>query len=250
VLGYAALAIPWTRVVPATGLVLVLMELVRRWPYTTWALQGAAVGLVAGATAWSLDEPAARIVDTSPRSLAWRTFARLPAIGLLVAAWVLAAVRSWESLGGHGSTVLLQGVAGVAVAGAWATWRRAGGVAMPGTIFAAGVIPAALVWGLTRLSAWIPVFPYVAAHPNDWAASSRGWWVAGCLALVVLAAALADAHWGRPYGAPAACGPLYPRDGDETGAADCAGTSGDTLGTRRGPGQGKSSRSSVRPDRP
>lgn len=231
-LGYAARAVPWSRVLPAAGLVLVLMELVRRWPFTTWALEAAAVGLVAGAVAWSLDEPAARLVDTSPRSLAWRTCARLPAVGLVLAAWALAVARTWESFAGHGSTVLLQGLAAAAVAGGWATWRRAGGVAMPGIVFAAGVVPGALVWGLTRLSDWVPVFPYVAAPRADWAASARGWWIAGGLALVVLAAALADARWwtvrpGQPPptdGTHWVDGSSYGIDVGSLGSADRSGT--------------------------
>jgi hypothetical protein len=192
VIRWAARAIPWPRVIPAACLVLLLMELVRRQPHSTWALEGGAVGLVAGAAAWSLDEPAASVVDTSPRSLAWRTCARLPAVGLLLAAWALGTFRCWPSLGGHGPVVLLQGFAAVAVASGWATWRRAGGVAMPGTVFAAGVVPAALAWGLTPTSEWIPLFPHVAAQSSDWAASARGWSIGGCLALVALAAALAD----------------------------------------------------------
>jgi hypothetical protein len=204
VIRWAARAIPWPRVIPAACLVLLLMELVRRQPHSTWALEGGAVGLVAGAAAWSLDEPAASVVDTSPRSLAWRTCARLPAVGLLLAAWALGTFRCWPSLGGHGPVVLLQGFAAVAVASGWATWRRAGGVAMPGTVFAAGVVPAALAWGLTPTSEWIPLFPHVAAQSSDWAASARGWSIGGCLALVALAAALADARWWpvrRPRGA-------------------------------------------------
>jgi hypothetical protein len=199
-LGYAARTVPWSRVLAAACLVLLLMELVGRWPQPTWALQGAAVGLLAGAAAWCLDEPAARLVDTAPRSLARRTAARSPAVGFLLVVWVVAAARSWDSLGGHGRTVLLQGVAAVAIALGWTTWRRAGGVATPGNVFAVGVVPAALVWGLSRLSEWVPVFPYVHAEPGDWTASSRGWLVAGVVGMVALVAALSGAHWRLPPG--------------------------------------------------
>ena len=195
---YAVAAIPWTRVLPAACLVLVLMELVRRWPFGTWALQAAAVGLLAGAAAWSLDEPAARVVDTLPRSLAWRTAARLPVAVLLAGVWVLAVTLAWDSLHGHAREVLGQGFAALAIAVGWTSWRRAHGVPTPGVAFAVGVIPAALACALLRpVSGRILLFPYVAAPAEDWSRSEIGWTVVGGLAVVLLLAALADAPWWR-----------------------------------------------------
>ena len=194
---YATRAIPWPTVLTASGLVVLLMELVHGWPYRTWALQGTAVGVLAAGTAWSLDERTGPVVDASPRSLAWRTGARLPAIAGMAGVWVLVVHHSWDSFGGHGGTVLLHGLGAMTVAGGWTTWRRTGGEPAPGTAVAVGVIPIALLWGLTRLSTWVPIFPYIAASPEAWSTSTVGWWAAAVLAVVGAAAALCDARWWR-----------------------------------------------------
>src|ERR1700712_664133 len=85
--GYAARAVPWTRVALAAGLVIVLMELVRWDPWVLWPLEGTAVGLLAGATAWGFGGTSAAVVDSAPRGLAWRTMARSPGPLLLVLTW-------------------------------------------------------------------------------------------------------------------------------------------------------------------
>ena len=77
---YAARAVPWVRISLAAALVALLMELVRWNPWVLWPLEGTAVGLLAGATAWCFDESAAVVVDVAPRGLAWRTAARTPAV--------------------------------------------------------------------------------------------------------------------------------------------------------------------------
>lgn len=197
-LRYAAYSVPWARVGAGAVLVLVLMDLVRRWPFPTWALQAGAVGLLAGVAAWCFDEPAARLVDTAPRSLAWRTVARLPGVVLLAGAWVVSLARDWDAFLGHAPSLLLQGLASLTVALAWATWWRSRGVPMPGTLFAFGVIPATMAWSLAGyVTHRLPVFPGLADGSDTWARSTVVWLVAGGIAAVVLLAALADAPWWR-----------------------------------------------------
>src|SRR5258705_4659676 len=70
------------------GIVIGLMGLVGRWPWIMWPLQGTALGVIAGVTAWATDEPAASVVDTLPRPPWWRTAARATVVPLMLAVWV------------------------------------------------------------------------------------------------------------------------------------------------------------------
>ena len=83
---YAGRAVPWTRVAVAATLIVVLMDVVRRWPWNMWLLEGTAVGLLAAAAGWCFDEPAAAVVDPAPRGLAWRTAARVAGVLVLLGA--------------------------------------------------------------------------------------------------------------------------------------------------------------------
>lgn len=196
-LSYATRAVPWTRVCLAAALVVLLVELVRWDPWTLWPLQGAAVGLLAGATAWCFDETAAIVVDTSPRGLGWRTAARAPGIALLALAWTGAVLHAGDAaLFGHRYAVLGQGLAAMAGGAAYAGWRRARGESSPGLVFATAVVPMATVWALVRpLREQLEVFPYGTTPPEGWTQSTVGWSVVGVVGFVVLAAALAEAPW-------------------------------------------------------
>src|SRR3954447_3479789 len=122
---YVARAVPWTRVALAAGLVVVLMELVRWNPWVLWPLEGTAVGLLAGATAWCFDETSANVVDSAPRGLAWRTVARSPGPLLLAVTWTRVLLHAGaESTFGHGGAMWFQGVAASLVGAASASWRR------------------------------------------------------------------------------------------------------------------------------
>jgi hypothetical protein len=202
VIRYAAHAVPWGLVGVVAVLVLTMMEFVGRWPWQTWALEGAAVGLLAGAAAWCFDEPAAAVVDPAPRSLGWRTLARGSGVLVLATVWVVAVARAWDSLFGHPWVVALHGVAALVAGAAWATWRRAAGAASPGMPLAISVVPLLTGWALVRpLGEHLPVFPY--SPEGDWGASLAAW---GCLlvaAVALLVAALADAPWWRVRSAAA-----------------------------------------------
>ena len=200
---YAARAVPWERVVLAAVLVVVLLELVRRWPWTMWPLEGAAVGLLAAATGWCFDERSAAVVDAAPRGLVWRTAARASGVAVLLAAWGVGLWIARDSLFDHTGHVAAQGVAAVLAAAAWCCWRRSAGEPGPGSALALAVLPACTAWALVRpLSGSLPVFPYAdgSADYGNWDTSLAGWSVLATGAVVVLAAALADARWWRPMG--------------------------------------------------
>lgn len=195
-LRYAVRAVPWTRVWTAALLVVVLMELVSRWPWSMWPLEGAAIGLLAGATAACFDEPAAAVVDPAPRSLAWRTTARASGVLVLAAAWALSVGRAWDSLFGHPWAVTVQGITAMLAGAGWATWRRSGGEPAPGIVLAAAAVPFVTAWALVRpLDEEVPVFPYAYNGFGDWQLSLIGWTVAAGCAAVLLLSALVDARW-------------------------------------------------------
>jgi hypothetical protein len=204
---YAVRAVPWARIVLAAGLVILLMELVRWNPWILWPLEGTAVGLLAGAAAWCVDEEAAAVVDGAPRGLAWRTAARAPGILLLAGVWAATVWHARASLFDHASVVLLQGLAALAAGTAWATSRRAAGAPMPGLAFAATVIPTATGWALVRpLAEQLPVFPYGTTTTGQATASLVGWTLLGVVSLGVTALELAEVRWWRGRGHDAASG--------------------------------------------
>lgn len=194
---YAARAVPWVRVALAAVLVVLLMELVRWNPWVLWPLEGTAVGLLAGASAWCFDESAAVVVDVAPRSLAWRTTARMPAVMGLTLVWCAVVWHTGErGLFGQSGSVMVQGLAAIAVGAGYAGWRRAWGVPMPGLVLATVVVPLTSAWALVRpLESRLPVFPYGTSSADVWATSTVGWVILGILALVVVAAALTDVPW-------------------------------------------------------
>jgi hypothetical protein len=195
VLRYAARAVPWTAVLLAGVLAVGMLEIVRHWPGPTWGLVGCGVGLLAGAAAWSFDEPAAAVVDSAARTLAWRTTARSPAPLLLSAGWLAEVCHARGVMNGHAAEVGVWGVVAVLVAAAWASWRRSGGDATPGLVWAAVVVPGTTAYALAQpLVTRYPVFPFVYDLPSRWSASTTGWLTGAGLAALLLCAALTDAR--------------------------------------------------------
>lgn len=197
-LRHAARAVPWTLVGLAALLIAVLMTAVSKAPLVLWPLQGVAVGLLAGAVGWCLDEPAAAVVDPAPRGLAWRTAARLYGVAVLLGTWSASVWMARDNLFGHPGTVLLQGWSAAVLALAWVTWRRRDGEAQPGQRWALSVVPVAMAWAIVRpLEELAPVFPYAFGGPyGDWGTSAVLWSAAGGLGLVVLALVLAEVGTG------------------------------------------------------
>ena len=183
---HAARAVPWGTVVAACAIVPGLMAITAAWPETMWPLQGVSVGLLAAAAAWSMDERAAAVVDTLPRSLTWRTAARASCAVPLAAVWVacllVAGARLPDQLG-----VLLQQGAGALLLGiAVTTWRRARGAATPAFTTAPGILAVVAMLALVR------PFPNVLAlfplwDPDEWALSAAIWWALLAAGAVLLA---------------------------------------------------------------
>jgi len=169
---YAARAIPWVRVVLAAVLVVVLMELVRWHPWVLWPLEGTAVGVLAGASACCFDEAAAVVVDVAPRSLAWRTAARMPALLALTVVWSAVVWHAGDgTLFGRSGRILVEGLVVLALGAGYATWRRAWGEPMPGLVLATTMVPLTSAWALVRpFEATLPAFPYGADSASEWAA--------------------------------------------------------------------------------
>lgn len=193
---YSVRAVPWTRLVLALLTLAALLEVVRRQPWTMWPLQACAVGLVAAAAAWCLDEPGATVVDAAPRSLLWRTAGRSIALGAVLAAWLALVWWSRGSLFGHAGDVALQGLAALVLVSAAVTWARSGGSATPGTTAAAAVVPIAVFVGLARpFAEEVPIFPY--GPDDDWQLSRSMWTALLAAGVVIGLAALADTRWRR-----------------------------------------------------
>lgn len=192
---YAAQATPWGLVALAGTLLMVLLAALRLDPWTLWPLQGVAVGLLAGAVGWCLDEPAAVVADAAPRGLVWRTTARLGGVALLLASWAAAVWWARSVLFGQAGAVLIQGWAAAALTCAWVTWRRAAGEAVPGQRWALVVIPLSAAWALVRpLEEALPVFPF-AATASTWETSRWGWTIVAVVSVAVLVLVLArDVH--------------------------------------------------------
>jgi len=195
VLTYAARAVPWWRLGMAVALVVIIMELVRWHPWSLWPLEGAAVGLLAGAAAWCVDEQSATVVDAAPRGLGWRTGVRLTGVAVLAVTWAALVAHAHQAVFGHAVTVLLHGWVAILAGLAWGTWRRSRGEAMPGLAAASVAVPLATAWALIR--PWehrVPLFPYGQyGVESDWRTSTVIWSGLGVVALGVLGAAL----WGR-----------------------------------------------------
>ncbi len=193
---YAARAVPWPHVLASCVLTVPLMAMVAAWPETVWPLQGAAVGLLAGAAAWSMDETAAAVVDSLPRPLWWRTAARTAAVVPLMLVWGGCVLVAGDRLPPHSELFLLQGFAAMLCAVAYVTWRRAHGEAAPGARVASGAIAAATAFALLRpLPDLLPLFPVWAYE--QWELSLAIWSALAVAAAVLLALALSRQPAGR-----------------------------------------------------
>jgi hypothetical protein len=196
---YAVRAVPWTRVALAAGLVVVLMELVRWNPWVLWPLEGTAIGLLAGATAWCFDETSAAVVDSAPRGLAWRTMARSPGPVLLGVTWTAVVLHAGAvTTFGHRDEIWWEGIAACLAGAAYAGWRRSLGEPSPGLRFATAVVPTTTAWALLRpLDHYLAAFPYDTTSPAGWDRSAAAWIGLAAVSVVSLGLVLADARWWR-----------------------------------------------------
>lgn len=196
-LEHAARGVPWLVLLVGFAPLPVLLRIVEEWPYTMWPLQGIAVGLLAGLAVWCFDEPAAAVVDTLPRGLAWRTAARAVGLVLLLAGWLLSVHWTSAAYFGKPGHVAWQGVSAVLAGTAWATWRRSQGIALPARPAATALVCGASYLALARpLENLLPFFPYRADGP--WTTSAVVWAVVAVASVSLLCVLLAETRWARP----------------------------------------------------
>ncbi len=186
---YSRTATPWGLLATTAGFVVGLLLIVARWPAAMWPLHGAAIGLIAGVSAWSVDERGSAIVDVAPRPLWWRTLARTPAARLLVSAWIATHLAVRDRLPDHLGVLILQGTSAAADGSAGATWQRTRSQSEPGQRIALFICPAVVAIALAKpWSEYAPLFP-IWPHEN-WSRATVIWSVAAGLAVVSLAVAL------------------------------------------------------------
>lgn len=185
VLVYARAANPWAMLGITLALIVMLLTIVARWPYTMWPLHGAAVGLVAGTAAWAVDETTATIVDVSPRPLWWRSAARALTPMILAVAWTSMHLGISDRLPDRLGLFILQGVTAAAIGFAAGSGMRARGRAEPGQWIASFVCPLTLGVALAKpFNDHVPLFP-VWPH-DDWTRSTLIWSGVALMALALV----------------------------------------------------------------
>ncbi|MFP5487523.1 MAG: hypothetical protein ACLGHQ_04370, partial [Acidimicrobiia bacterium] len=147
---YSRAATPWGLSATTAVLVIALVSIVARWPDAMWPLHGATIGLLAGVSAWSVDERCSAIVDLAPRPMWWRTVARAPAALFLIAVWAAMLLSLRDRLPDHLGVLVLQGASAALAGFAAATWQRTHGNAEPGQRIAMFICPAAVATALAK----------------------------------------------------------------------------------------------------
>jgi hypothetical protein len=170
-------------------LIVTLLTIVARWPYTMWPLHGAAIGLIAGTSAWAVDETTATIVDVAPRPLWWRIAARALTPLILAGAWTAMHFPIRDRLPHQFGLFILQGATAAALGFAAGNALRARGRAEPGQWIASFVCPLTLGVALAKpLNDHAPLFP-VWPH-DDWTRSTIIWSAAALMATFLAARTL------------------------------------------------------------
>jgi hypothetical protein len=195
-LRYAAWSPGRVQVAAGTGLVAVLLLGVAESVHL-WRALGLAAAVSVGVGAWAMDEPSARVVDAVPRSLRWRTVARVLTQAPVSTAWlVFAHHASGQSQplpgSGRGWPLAATGVGAVLVGASLATVLRRRGWAAPGQQVAVsvGLVVAALGAFPKHLWANLAMFPI--DGDADWAWALRFWGGAFGLSLVALVVATSE----------------------------------------------------------
>jgi hypothetical protein len=171
---HAARAVPWPLLAAAAVLLYALLRAVEEWPFQVWPLQGLAVGLLAGIAAFAYDEPAASVVDTLPRGLAWRTAARSLGVALLLGWWLVAVALTRDAYFGHAPAVAWQGLVATVTVVATTAHLRRHGAAAPATVVGTAVVGVAMFWALARpFENRLPIFPFTESGP--WSGSQAVW---------------------------------------------------------------------------
>lgn len=186
---YSRAATPWSLLATTAVLAIGLLLVVGRWPAAMWPLHGAVIGLLAGVSAWSVDERCSAIVDVAPHPLWWRTLARTPTTLLLVSTWIATHLAVRDRLPDHLGVLVLQGTSAAAAGFAAATWQRTRSDPEPGQRIALFLCPAAVAFALAKpWNEHAPLFP-IWPH-DDWPRATVIWSLTAGFAVVVLTAAL------------------------------------------------------------
>jgi len=203
-LRYAAWSPGRAQVVVGTGLVAVLLLGVAESVHL-WRALGLAAAVSVGVGAWAMDEPSARVVDAAPRSLRWRTVARVLGLAPVATAWmVFAHHASGQPLplpaSGRGWPLAATGVASVLLGASLATVLRRRGWAAPGQQVAVsvGLVVAAL--GAFPKHLWLHLALFPIDGDADWAWALRFWVGALGLSLVALVVATSEGTQLPPAG--------------------------------------------------
>jgi hypothetical protein len=199
-IGYAVRGVPLRDV--AGGLVVLVLVLgaIVEW-HPVWRGLGLAVVVLVAEGAWVTDEPAAAVVDTTPRDLRWRTVARLTLLLPAATTWLVfvgvVSRREHGPAAGHAASLALIGVGALLLGAGLATVQRRRGQAVPGGSVAvgAGLLLAALGAFPRHLPLHPTPFPVAEA---DWPRATAIWEVLALLAVgcLLLATTRADLRAG------------------------------------------------------
>ena len=182
---YARAATSWAMLGITLALIVTLLTIVARWPYTMWPLHGAAIGLIAATSAWAVDETTATIVDIAPRPMWWRSAVRAFTPLILAVAWTATHFVIRNRLPDQLDLFVLQGVAAAALGFAAGITLRSRGRSEPGQWIASFVCPLTLGVALAKpLNDHAPLFP-VWPHDN-WTRSTIMWAAAALSAVLVV----------------------------------------------------------------
>lgn len=188
---YIRAATPWAILGSTVALLVGLLVIVACWPYSMWPLHGGAVGLIAGASAWAVDEECASVVDVTPRPLWWRSACRVVTPVVLSATWVGCHLAARRRLPDHLNLFLLEGVTAAALGFAGGTLLRSWGRAEPGQWIASLACPLTLAVALARPATGLaPVFPIWPSE--NWARSAAIWSSAAAVSVVLVVVALSN----------------------------------------------------------
>ncbi len=189
----AALGIPWRPVVALTGVATVLLVAAALWPASAFAAVALKLSLplLAGATAYLLDEGAAEAAAAAPVHLRARSSMRLA----VAAGPLLAGTLALLALGARAESGVVPGVVVpllgciLIACGASAVARRS--VAEPGDAVAGAIIAAFAALSLVNpLARWVDLFP--TREGQRWGGSLALWAVFGVVSVVLVALATRD----------------------------------------------------------